>query len=126
MKISESPWLFWRSSSKFMIVKSDRDVQHRRRLVGDQQSRSRGERSGDADALALAARELVGIALKKVLHGREAHLMHEVFYCSSFFTARDNIEGAQRLRDGVGDRVERVKRRVGILKDHLDLAAMLA
>ena len=41
----------------------DRDVERRDRLVADDEVRRRGERPGDADALALAAGELVRVAV---------------------------------------------------------------
>ena len=43
-----------------------RHVERRHRLVGDQQLGLHGERAGDADALALAAGELVRIAVERV------------------------------------------------------------
>ena len=47
-------------------LRLDRDVQRRDRLVADDQLGRTGERAGDADALALAARELVRIAVRVV------------------------------------------------------------
>ena len=47
-----------------------RDVEGRDGLVGDQHLRLHGERAGDGDALALAAGELVRVAVERV--GREA------------------------------------------------------
>ena len=41
----------------------DRDVERRDRLVGDDEPRVERERTGEADALALAAGELVGVAV---------------------------------------------------------------
>ena len=41
---------------------ADRDVEHRDRLVGDDELRIHDERPGDDDALALPARELVRVA----------------------------------------------------------------
>jgi hypothetical protein len=43
-----------------------RDVERRDRLVGDQQLGLQRQRAGDADALALAAGELVRIAVERV------------------------------------------------------------
>ena len=43
-------------------LRLDGDVQRRHRLVGDDQLRLQGQRPRDADALPLAARELVRIA----------------------------------------------------------------
>jgi hypothetical protein len=44
-------------------LRLDRHVERRHRLVADDQLRAPGQRPGDADALALAAGELVRIAL---------------------------------------------------------------
>ena len=44
----------------------DRHVERRRRLVGDEQPRTERQRPGDADPLALAAGELVGVAVAQV------------------------------------------------------------
>ena len=41
---------------------ADRDVEHGDRLVGQDQRRPRGQRLGEAESLALAAGELVGVA----------------------------------------------------------------
>ena len=51
-------------------LRLDRDVERRDRLVGDDQLRVQRERAGDADPLALAARELVRVAVDVV--GRQA------------------------------------------------------
>ncbi len=51
-------------------LRLDRDVQRRDRLVGDDQPGVQGERPGDADALALAAGELVREAPGRL--GRQA------------------------------------------------------
>ena len=47
-------------------LRLDGDVQRRDRLVADDQLRVQRERAGDADALALAARELVRVAVRVV------------------------------------------------------------
>ena len=51
-------------------LRLDRDVERRHRLVADDEVRVERERAGDADALALAARELVRVARGGV--GRQA------------------------------------------------------
>ena len=47
-------------------LRLDRDVERRDRLVGDQELGLHRQGAGDADALPLAARELVRIALERV------------------------------------------------------------
>ena len=49
-----------------------RHVQRRRRLVGNQQFRPQGNRHGDDDALALAAGQVVRIAVERKLRLRQA------------------------------------------------------
>ena len=54
----------------------DRHVERRDRLVGDDQLRAQRERPGDADALALAAGELVRVAV--VVLGVEADQLQQL------------------------------------------------
>ncbi|MBV8428811.1 MAG: ABC transporter ATP-binding protein [Hyphomicrobiales bacterium] len=53
-----------------------RDVERGDSFVADDQVRARRERAGDADALALAAREFVREATHRI--GRKAHLVHQL------------------------------------------------
>ena len=55
-----------------------RDVEHRDRLVGDQQLRLEHERGRDRDPLALAARELVRIAVDEELGRRQPGPLHRL------------------------------------------------
>ena len=48
-------------------LRLDRDVERGHRLVRDQHVGLQGERAGDADALALAARELVRVAPERIV-----------------------------------------------------------
>ncbi len=57
-------------------LRLDADVERRDRLVRDQHLGLHRQRSGDADALALAARELVRKAVERV--GREADDAHQL------------------------------------------------
>ena len=57
-------------------LRLDRDVERRDRLVGHDHLRLERERAGDADALALAARELVRIAV--VVLGVEPDPVHQL------------------------------------------------
>jgi hypothetical protein len=103
-------------------LRLDRDVESRDRLVGDQQTRRGGQRTRDADALALAARELVRVA-KRLLAG-QADLL-EARRRGPRGPAREvRLGHQQRLRHDVPDRPPRVERRVGILIDHLHLGAV--
>ncbi len=51
---------------------TDRDVEHRNRLVGQQDARLGSKGSGDGDALALPARELMGVFGEELLGRRQA------------------------------------------------------
>src|SRR3954453_12105477 len=97
----------------------DRDVERRHRLVADDQLRLERERPRDADALPLAARELVGeaaVVLRVQAHAREelAHLRLRVLL---------GLVDREGLADDLPDGLARVQRRVRILEDHLHLTA---
>src|SRR6185295_19905149 len=47
-------------------LRLDRNVKRGNRLVGDHEFRSKHERAGDLDALALATRQLMGVALRSL------------------------------------------------------------
>src|SRR4029079_18646675 len=99
----------------------DRDVESRDRLVGDDQLRAQSERAGDADALPLPARELVGEAV--VVLGREADHPQQVLDALLALLAVADPVDAHRVADDRADALARVQARVGVLEDHLHLAA---
>ena len=55
----------------------DGDIERGRRLVGDQDLGLAGERHGDHDALAHAAREAVRIFVQALARGRHAHPLQD-------------------------------------------------
>ena len=59
-----------------------RDVEHRDGLVGDEQLRLEHERGRDRDALALAARELVRVAVEEQLGRVEARPLQRLAHTS--------------------------------------------
>ena len=59
--------LFLQLQEKVDHLRLDRDVEGRDQFVGDEHVRLDGERPGDADALPLAARKFVRIALGRIL-----------------------------------------------------------
>ena len=59
-------------------LRLDRDVERRRRLVGDQQLRLAGERHRDHHALAHAARELVRVVLQPYARARDPDLVEQL------------------------------------------------
>ena len=96
------------------------DVECRDRLVGHDQARVERERARDADALALAAGELVRIAVV-VLRG-EAHDLHQLLHARLDLAARLAVDH-ERLADQRPHALARIQRCVRILEDHLHLAA---
>ena len=99
----------------------DRDVQRRDRLVGDDEGRIGRQGAGHADALPLAAGELVGVATDKI--GIEAHdaqqLLHPLLAAGR---VADAVDG-QRLADDVAHSHARIQRGIGVLEDHLHVTA---
>ena len=98
-----------------------RDVERGRGLVRDQQARVQRDGGGDADALALAAGQLVGIGVEPDM--RQAHAVQPV--------ARDLQRGApvggtvdrERFDHLRADGLHRVERCHRLLKDHRDVVA---
>ena len=103
----------------------DRDVERRDRLVEDDHARLGGERAGDRDALALAARERAreraDLALVEPDElGQLAHALRAALGACRARCSRSTSSSA-----GV-DRLARVEARVRILEDDLHLAAAAA
>ena len=104
----------------------DRDIEHRNRLIGQEQLRIGRQGPGDRDALALPARELVR-ELGRVGRGRLQsdgleQLVHRV---PRLAAAVGLLVDLERPGQVVADRVDRVERAEGVLEDHLDLAAVM-
>ena len=57
-----------------------RYVEHRHRLVGDQEARLDRDRARDGDALELAAAQLVRIAAGEVLHRQQAGALQRAMH----------------------------------------------
>ena len=105
-------------------LRLNRDVKRGDRLVGDDEVWLDGERAGDADALPLAAGELVREAagVERV----EADDTHELRHPFAALLALRQTVDRQRLADDRAGRHARIERCVGILEDHLHLAAHAA
>src|SRR5207302_787898 len=98
-------------------LRLDRDVERAQRLVGDDEARLDRERARDADALALAAGELVRIARRDL--GAQAD---DVEQFGDALFARGGVAEAvddERLVEDVADGHARIERRVRILEDDL-------
>ena len=76
----------------------DRDVEGADGLVGDQDLRLRGQRSGDADALALSAREVRRIALCGA--GRQADEIEQLPHSHAGVATRGQLVHVQHLGEG--------------------------
>ena len=80
--------------------------------------------AGDADALALAAGELVRVAVD-VLGVEADHVQQVLRPRLAVALRRDLGVDLERLADDVADRHARVERGVRVLEHHLDVAAQL-
>ena len=102
----------------------DRDVERRRRLVGDEQLRVAGQRLRDHRALPLTAGELVRVGVEPASRGPGSRPAAAARARASRASAGPIVEvRAQRLDDLEADRVDRVQRGHRLLEDHRDLLA---
>ena len=85
--------------------------------------RPQRDRARDADALALAAGELVRVAV--VVLRVQADPLDEVLDLGLDAALGPCPLDAERRADDRADRVPRVQRRVGVLEDHLHVAAQI-
>ena len=100
----------------------DRNVQGGNRLVTDDEFRIDRQGAGDADTLALAAGELVGIAGGMLaVQADIAHQLQDAVL--AFLLAGVELVHIQRFADDVGNRHAGVQGGVGILEDHGGLLA---
>ena len=106
-------------------LRLDRDVERRDRLVGDDQLRVQRERAGDADALALAAGELVRVAVHVI--GRQADELEQLAHPLARSPRRAAAPWiSERVAEDLPDALARVERGVRVLEDHLHLAPVRA
>ncbi len=101
----------------------DGDVEGRDRFVGDDQPRAGGQRAGDADALGLAAGELVRVAVD--VFGDQPDEFHQVGGAAPR-VPRAHALDQQRFGDDPGHGLAGVERGVRVLEDHLDVPAQRA
>src|SRR5438552_17057048 len=98
-------------------LRLDRDVERRDRFVADDELGLDRERAGDPDALALAARELVRIAVGEVrIQTHDAKQLLDAL--GLLFPAREGMD-LERFADDVAAGHPRLQRRAPILNDHL-------
>src|SRR5581483_1991656 len=96
------------------------DVERGHRLVADDQLRVDRERARDADALALAAGELVREPVEVL--GVQADDLEQLLDAALALGLGTDAVDVERLRDDRADALPRVQRRVRILEDHHHLA----
>ncbi|CUJ66849.1 Uncharacterised protein [Achromobacter ruhlandii] len=101
-------------------LRLDRHVQGRDRFVGDHHLGVQRQGARDADALALAAREFMRIAVDHLW--REAALVHQPAHPLLRRRAAGHAVDQQRFHDGIAHRHARVERGERILEDELDVA----
>ena len=99
-----------------------RDVERRRRLVGDDEAGPAGERHGDHDALAHAAREMVRILRQPPLRLGDADGFEKLHGAGAKGRAIEVEMETQGFRDLGADGEERIERRQRILEDRADVA----
>jgi hypothetical protein len=97
-------------------------VERARRFVEHEQPRLDRERAGDADALALAARELVRVAIGEL--GLEVDLGEQPIDSLALLRTRHDPVRAQRLGDARAHAHARIEGGVAILEDDLHRPAV--
>src|SRR4029077_14408876 len=105
-------------------LRANRDVEGRHRLGGGDPLTGGRESPRDADALPLAARELVREAIRML--GREADDAEQLVHTGTPLGATGATVDQERFAGDVANGHSRVERRVRILEDDLHLAADLA
>ncbi len=110
-------------SDQLQDLRLRRDVQRRRRFVGDQHGRLQRQRHGDHHALALAAGQLMRIGAHRTLGIRQADLAQQLERFLLSLPRRQEIMRLEHLGDLVADPHHRVQRRHRLLKHHGDVAA---
>ncbi len=99
-------------------LRLDRDVERRHRLVAEDQRRLQGQRAGDADALALSAREFMRIAVGHI--GQQAHHVEQLGDLLAIGGASTGqAVDLERFADDLRHLHARVQRTERILVDHL-------
>ena len=101
------------------------DVEHRDRLVGQDQLGPARERLRETDALPLPATQLIGVLVEEVLCRQEAHRFEQAL--GLLVPAAPAQVGAvelERANDPVRYAVDRAQRAVWILEDHRHVAAV--
>ena len=105
-------------------LRLDRDVQCGDRLICDDELGLHDQRAGDADALALAAGELVGIAIG-VLPVQSNALHNAVDFFLPLVSIDIEVMHIKALSDNISHLFARIETGHGVLKDHLHAGAQV-
>ena len=100
-----------------------RDVERRRRLVGDDEARRTADRHRDHRALALAAGERERVGSRGALRLGQAHPLEQLDGAPPRVILAQPTMQHQRLGDLRADAMERIERRHRLLEDHGDAVA---
>ena len=124
MKRHEKPRSLLEVAQQVEDRRLHRDVERRDRLVRDEHARPEDQRAREADALALAARQLVRVAMPQLAAqaDRVEHL-GDARVERAPRASRWSRSGSPTMSP---QRHARVERRVRILEDHVQLAAQRA
>lgn len=112
------------SPRRIQEVDLQRDVEHRRRLVADDEVRVQHERLRHPDALALPTRQLVRVLVEELLGGRQPDLLQHLDDRLLVLVGPIVVDG-QRLADEFAHRLPGVQRVEGVLEDDLDVTPEL-
>src|SRR6185437_59535 len=104
-------------------LRLDRHVERRGRLVGDDELRIAAQRQRDDDALAHAAREVVGVVVEALGRGRDADFGEQLDRARAGLARRHLAVRGNRLDELSADAVERVEAGQRILEDGADALA---
>src|SRR5713101_4580948 len=105
-------------AQQLQVLRLDRHVQARRRLVGDEEPRLAGDGDGPDHPLAHPTRQLVRVLAYPPLGRRDVHGGQELTSPRPGAASRHVLVRAQRLGDLVAHREERVERGHRVLEDH--------
>ncbi len=110
-------------AEEIQVLRLDRQIEARRRLVRDQEPRLAGHRDGTDDSLAHAPGHLVGIVAEPGVGRRDLHGPQQVARAAPRGGPARALVDPDRLGDLIADREERVQRGHRVLEDHGDALA---
>ncbi|KAG0928437.1 hypothetical protein G6F31_017726 [Rhizopus arrhizus] len=102
---------------KIQDLRLDRHVQRGHGFVADQHGRLHGQRAGDADALALPARDLVREAV--AVFGVQAHFLQGLVDAAGNLGGRGQLVDLERFAQDLAQALTRVQGCLRVLEDHL-------